>query len=302
MLNNKLNLMALGFAFGCCTLAVHASPAAQTQSQEYYCSEGPDGLAVCGTGIRKNQTSKANDRPVVVLDNQTLGRSQLKSQQVGSGPSAQGVMGGQGTYETNEDDEEGTYLANNGAALGRTMPIRNNFGARPNCAPEALAVGIRHYRYEEANPADLVTIEGGKQLHRDAAAAWSRLKAAAQRDGVNLTILSAYRSKAYQQGIVNRKKARGQSAKQIYYTSSHPGYSEHHTGFAVDFNSLEYSFENSKAYQWLDKNAKAQGWIQSFTRESSRTNGVSYEPWHWKYRGSDAARRALPNWQPSDCN
>ena len=40
-----------------------------------------------------------------------------------------------------------------------------------------------------------------------------------------------------------------------------PGTSEHHTGLAIDFNSVEDSFENTKMYKWLDKNAQDYGFI-----------------------------------------
>ena len=203
--------------------------------------------------------------------------------------------------EATEDDE--STLQNSGRNI-RTNLIRST-SYHPvdngNCAPEALAVGIRHYRYAQASANDLVNIEGGKQLHRDAANALRALQARARQDGVTLTVLSGFRSVEHQRRIVQRKKAAGQSARQIYYTSSYPGFSEHHTGFAVDFNSLQYGFENTKAYQWLVRNAPAMGWKQSFTRESSRENGVSYEPWHWKYVGSPNAQRALPNWTPGAC-
>ncbi len=161
------------------------------------------------------------------------------------------------------------------------------------CAPDALKVGIKHYRYQEASAADLVDVGNGHRLHRDAAAAFDALREAARKDGVTLTLGSAFRSVEHQRGIVERKKAKGQTDQEIYYVSSAPGFSEHHTGFTVDFSPIEYSFERTAAYKWLNTHAPAMGWQQSFTPESSKVNGVSYEPWHWKYLGSPAAQAAL---------
>ncbi len=170
------------------------------------------------------------------------------------------------------------------------VTVDNDSGS---CAPAALKVGIKHYRYQEASAGDLVNIGGGHRLHRDAAAALRELQAAARKDGVSLIVGSAFRSVEYQRGIVRRKKSRGMSDQQIYYLSSAPGFSEHHTGFTVDFSPIEYRFENSAAYRWLTAHAPAMGWQQSFTKASSQLNGVSHEPWHWKYLGTQAAKAAL---------
>ncbi len=174
-------------------------------------------------------------------------------------------------------------------------PTRGMVGERPysaqcvNYSPEALSVGIIHRQYKNANPADLVTIDGaGHKLHRDAAEGLKHLLGAALHDGVTLTVGSAFRSTDYQQGIISRKRAAGKSTKDIYYLSAPVGYSEHHTGFALDFLPIEYSFERSAGYAWLRQHGAQYGWEQSFVKGNKEH--VSYEPWHWKFTGSPAAQ------------
>jgi D-alanyl-D-alanine carboxypeptidase len=120
-----------------------------------------------------------------------------------------------------------------------------------------------------------------------AARAWLRMRDAAARDGVELQVVSAFRSIEYQLGIIRRKLERGQSMEQILRVSAAPGYSEHHSGRALDvttpgFAALEEEFENSPAYAWLKKHARHFGFHLSYPRKNP--HGIAYEPWHWCWR------------------
>jgi zinc D-Ala-D-Ala carboxypeptidase len=154
----------------------------------------------------------------------------------------------------------------------------------PEKGPKALAAGLTHYKYKEAAASDLVSIEG-KKLHIDAAKAYTEMKTAAAKEGVNFKILSAFRSVADQQAIVNAKKKNGQSDKKIYTSSSEPGYSEHHTGMAMDLNSLNPSFGRTKEGIWLEANASKYGFELSFPRGNKQN--ITYEPWHIRYIKTD---------------
>jgi D-alanyl-D-alanine carboxypeptidase len=117
-----------------------------------------------------------------------------------------------------------------------------------------------------------------------AARAWARMHAAAAQDGIELQIVSAFRSIEYQLGILERKLARGQSIDAILRVSAAPGYSEHHSGRALDlttpgFAALEEEFQNSPAFAWLRKNARRFGFRLSYLRKNP--HGIAYEPWHW---------------------
>lgn len=160
--------------------------------------------------------------------------------------------------------------------------------------PAAAAVGIKHYRFPEASSSDLVDVNGYK-VHRDMAGKLREMMAAARAAGAPLTLGSAFRSVSYQQGIVNRKKSAGQSAYQIYHMSAPAGYSEHHTGFAVDFSPINSGFARTAGYRWLLNNASRYGFQQTYTAAYSAKSGVSEESWHWKYVASPSAQAALAN-------
>jgi len=133
----------------------------------------------------------------------------------------------------------------------------------------------------------------GRQPRLDARAfaAWSAMKAAAARDGIELQLVSAFRSITYQRDLIQRKLARGDSIAAVLAVNAAPGYSEHHSGRALDIGSpgyahLEIEFEESPAFAWLTSHAANFDFYMSFPRDNSY--GVQYEPWHWCYRGESS--------------
>ena len=136
---------------------------------------------------------------------------------------------------------------------------------------------------------DLVVAETGEKgrehlLVPDAARAWGSLRQAARADGVVISIVSAFRSVERQAEIVRAKLARGQSIDEILKVSAPPGYSEHHTGRAVDVTTdgarpLELEFEDTEAFSWLSRHAGRFGFFLSYPRQNPY--GYMYEPWHW---------------------
>ena len=123
-----------------------------------------------------------------------------------------------------------------------------------------------------------------QQMAPQAARAWFDMKAAAASCGIELEAVSAFRSVKYQAGIIRRKLKAGQNIEKILKVSAAPGYSEHHTGRALDistpgFEPLEEPFEDSPAFEWLQQSAEKFGFKMSFPRDNP--HGISYEPWHW---------------------
>jgi len=124
-----------------------------------------------------------------------------------------------------------------------------------------------------------------------AARAWAHLRVAALRDDVVLDAISGYRSHDYQLGIFERKLARGQSVDEILTVNAAPGYSEHHSGRALDIGTpdeppAEESFERTPAFDWLRRNAAAYGFTMSYPRDNP--HGIVYEPWHWCWHDAAA--------------
>jgi len=113
---------------------------------------------------------------------------------------------------------------------------------------------------------------------------WHEMQAAAADEAVQLLIVSGYRSIAYQARLIRKKINAGQLVSDILAVNAAPGFSEHHTGRAVDIASpgsrpLTEEFEDSDAFRWLEKNAGTYGFSMSYPRENAA--GFIYEPWHW---------------------
>lgn len=125
-------------------------------------------------------------------------------------------------------------------------------------------------------------------LHADAARGWLHLQRAALADGIVLEAISGYRSHAYQLGIFQRKRERGLSVDEILAVNAAPGFSEHHSGRALDIGTpgeppAEETFEATPAFDWLTRHATEHGFAMSYPRDNP--HGIVYEPWHWHFDG-----------------
>jgi D-alanyl-D-alanine carboxypeptidase len=127
-----------------------------------------------------------------------------------------------------------------------------------------------------------------QRMSPGAALAWQAMCEAAVRDNIELQVVSAFRSVEYQANLIRKKISRGQKLDEILKVSAAPGFSEHHTGRALDlatpgFAVLEEEFELSEAFSWLTSHAAEFEFRMSFPR--GNPHGVAYEPWHWAWQG-----------------
>jgi D-alanyl-D-alanine carboxypeptidase len=158
---------------------------------------------------------------------------------------------------------------------------------------------LGHFPYAQVSPDDLVALAPGLQLHRDAASALERMLDAAAADGIDLRVLSAFRSVDLQKQIFfDVKSERNQSASERARVSAPPGFSEHSTGYAVDLGDgrapstdLSETFERTDAFAWLQNHANRFHFTLSFP--AGNTQGVAYEPWHWRFEGTADALRTF---------
>ncbi len=122
------------------------------------------------------------------------------------------------------------------------------------------------------------------RLIRPAARAWHHLWAAARALNIELQPLSGYRSVERQAEIIRGKLALGEPIGEILRSIAAPGYSEHHTGRAIDIGCpgvlpLEEAFANTHAFAWLIRHGDEFGFKLSYPQHNA--HGFVYEPWHW---------------------
>ena len=165
-----------------------------------------------------------------------------------------------------------------------------------DAASDALirqAAESRGYQRQPTPNRPLVAV-GHHQLQPEAAAAWESLRLAARGAGLDIRIRSAYRGHASQRQVFY-KHYRGTSAAALDRTLTlvaPPGYSRHHTGYAVDVaeGSGDFNaFGNTASYRWLAADnfavAKSHGWVPSYPA-GSRPTGPNPEPWEFVWIGA----------------
>jgi zinc D-Ala-D-Ala carboxypeptidase len=163
-----------------------------------------------------------------------------------------------------------------------------------------------HLPYGEADPARLQSIgtferegyERPESLDYEAAQAFTSMQVAAEAEGVKLMPVSGFRSIEEQKALFDNQIERKGGVEAAAQYSAPAGHSEHHTGYALDItdgnqpeSDLKHSFETTNAYQWLLVNAQIYQFEQSFPK--ANTQGVTFEPWHWRYIGSAQAAQTF---------
>lgn len=132
------------------------------------------------------------------------------------------------------------------------------------------------------------------------------------KEGMRLHFVSGYRSSTHQRTLIKNKLLGVQTElipSGIYdelidttlKVSALPGYSKHHTGYAVDFGCgddyLVYTFASTNCYEWLSaenfENAKRYGFIPSYP-EGSRPQGPDPEPWEFVWVSPDILKNFSP--------
>ncbi len=134
----------------------------------------------------------------------------------------------------------------------------------------------------------------GRQLQPTAAVAWEELQAAAAADGIGIVLTSAHRSVDHQRRLF-RGRLSGTSDSAIdaaLRTAAPPGYSKHHSGYAVDIGQSgprRGSFHQTAAFSWLADdnyaNARRHGWVPSYPVFGGHM-GPDPEAWEFVWVGT----------------
>ncbi len=127
-----------------------------------------------------------------------------------------------------------------------------------------------------------------QRLVPGAARQWQAMVAEAEKIGIQLLIVSGFRGFEYQAGLIRKKIEAGQAIEDILRVNTAPGFSEHHTGRAVDIATpgsrpLTEEFEQTDAFRWLTSRAVEFGFSMTYPRDNPW--GITYEPWHWSWKG-----------------
>ncbi|MBL1208551.1 D-alanyl-D-alanine carboxypeptidase family protein [Geminocystis sp. GBBB08] len=173
------------------------------------------------------------------------------------------------------------------------ITIPDNSLSTENSEGKRLDNILGHLPYKQAPQSELksITSDGSIKLRQKAADKFLQMQRDARTQGVILTPISGFRSVKDQEYLFFKvKEQRKQVTSKRAEVSAPPGYSEHHTGYALDIGdgnvpatNLNTNFENTAAYKWLKENAPQYSFELSFPQDNLQ--GISYEPWHWRFVG-----------------
>ena len=160
---------------------------------------------------------------------------------------------------------------------------------------------LGHLPYPEASSDELIRFSPGIYVHKDIYENFKEMQFLATQRGIFLQLLSGYRSIDLQRDIFYENKSlRNQTAIERSRDSAPPGYSEHSTGYAIDVGDgnypnthFEVEFEQTPAFKFMKRYASKYHFVLSFPPNNKQ--GVTYEPWHWRFEGTvDALRKFEP--------
>lgn len=191
-------------------------------------------------------------------------------------------------------DADGHYIQGKGTPWN--LVLANDWNALPGDY-DSTFTAEEFYSYGGEKKMDIRAIEHMREMIE-----------AGNREGLQLKVLSAYRSVELQARLYNKKVQeylnRGYSQEQAEIKAAtvvkRPGTSEHNTGLAADLggsgdNSITESFENTAAFRWLKEHCAEYGFILRFPKDKEDITGVIYEPWHYRYVGVEHAKIIMEN-------
>ena len=122
----------------------------------------------------------------------------------------------------------------------------------------------------------------------------------ARAEGIYPLINESYRTGERQQQIMDKYIANyeatglshADAVKKARQIVALPGTSEHQLGLALDIIA-EYDSDSTATWQWLRENCWRYGFILRYPADKEDITGISYEPWHFRYVGVEAAREIM---------
>ena len=149
---------------------------------------------------------------------------------------------------------------------------------------------------------EVTEVENGQEFDVRAANHLKALIQVARDAGYTVYFCSGYRSYEIQHALywrhIDEFIAEGMTEAEAHATTrlsvNYPGASEHQLGLSADL--LEYDGQpmlpdigGSGLMLWLEENCADYGFIIRYPADKTDITGISYEPWHLRYVGAEAA-------------
>lgn len=219
----------------------------------------------------------------------------------GAGEAVSDVMSGAGKAASDITDP-GKTSSSSDAAMASAEAASNWQLCLVNAAnplPDDFEPETSHIAGYENRPFDMRAADWLEKMLHDA-----------EQEGCKLYLVSGYRSIGRQRALfqiktesfVKQGLALEQAEQEAARWVARPGTSEHNLGLAADIvsadwytthNDLTEDFEQTPAFAWLKANCAEYGFILRYPKDKEAVTGVSYEPWHYRYVGQEAAKQIM---------
>lgn len=184
------------------------------------------------------------------------------------------------------------------ASLPKTKPAAVSAAAANLSGQWELILVNASHAVPETYDVKLTQLSNGRSVDSRIYPALQQMFDDARAQGVDPIVREGYRTRADQQAIMDEQIA-SYTAKGIPESIAEmlaadrvaqPGTSEHELGLAVDINAKAGSgTTNEQVYAWLKEHAPEYGFILRYPEGKSKITGISYEPWHYRYVGTEHA-------------
>lgn len=203
------------------------------------------------------------------------------------------------TQNSNEKSEQNSTSSqsNNTSSNSDVINLTQDYGVwNADCSPELVLVNANNklpdsYSIQEADYCgvkinSIISVPLNKMIED-----------ARTQKGLNLWLSSTYRDIATQERLyqeeVKTKLSQGYPQEKAEILAAQevarPGYSEHNTGLAVDFNGVMNNFKETGEYKWLLENSYKYGFVLRYPEEKKNLTGIVFEPWHFRFVGVEVA-------------
>lgn len=181
----------------------------------------------------------------------------------------------------NRDYEYYEHDINSNTSMSNLLIVNKYYTLSENYEPENIVPISNRYAY------------ANNKITKEANDAYVSMWNAAKDAGYKLIVNSSYRNYKEQEDVYESIKI-SKGEREADKVAARPGHSEHQTGLAIDVfeinNQLTGTFKDSPAYTWLKENAHFYGFIERYPEDKEYLTGYSFESWHWRYVGTEAAK------------
>ena len=192
------------------------------------------------------------------------------------------------------------------AAAITVLPVEEGSSPPEETDWNLILVNSSHPLSEDFQAPELTELRNGHSVDSRMYPALQAMMDDARAEGLEPLICSSYRTWDKQSQLFDRKARsyldqglpQEEAESQAAFWVARPGTSEHQTGLAVDIVDLSYQLldegqESTPVQQWLMAHCADYGFILRYPTEKSALTGVGYEPWHYRYVGTEAAKAIM---------